>query len=244
MAFNFERYLPGDWWSESVIDDAKAIGALMGWQIERVYFSGFWSQGDGACFEGGLGYAKQCAKAVRAYAPQDSELHAIADRWQALQKRCFYSLWGSVAHSGHYHHEFSTRFTWEDSRDSWRALPADCDDDATEIARDYMRWIYRALEREYNFHAADCMARGWQEQRDEMAESRGAARQLVADIRAAMKSGLSAAPSICSALRGQLRALLDQWEAARDERDSIADNFHYWHDGKSLSVAEFAALYV
>ena len=35
------------YWSESVIDDAKNIGKLLGFDIAKVYYSGFASQGDG-----------------------------------------------------------------------------------------------------------------------------------------------------------------------------------------------------
>ena len=34
-------------WSECTIDDAKEIGKYMGMNVDKVYFSGFWSQGDG-----------------------------------------------------------------------------------------------------------------------------------------------------------------------------------------------------
>ena len=39
-----------NFWSECVIDDAKEVAALMGWEIDKVYYSGFWSQGDGASY--------------------------------------------------------------------------------------------------------------------------------------------------------------------------------------------------
>jgi hypothetical protein len=45
-------------WSECTIDDAKEIGKLLGMDIDNIYFSGFWSQGDGACFEGKTGKYK------------------------------------------------------------------------------------------------------------------------------------------------------------------------------------------
>ena len=46
---------------------------------------GFWSQGDGASFEGSYAHAKGAAKAIRAHAPKDDELHRIADALQAVQ---------------------------------------------------------------------------------------------------------------------------------------------------------------
>ena len=239
MSFDFERYAPcGDWW-DCIFEDSKAIAALMGWTIKDIGFSGFWSQGDGAHFVGFMGYAKGCAKAVKAYAPTDKELHAIADRWQALQRRYFYRIESSVKHRGHYSHENCTEFDISINRAC--DFPSEVTDETKDIARDFMRWIYRQLEREYEYQQAWILANAWQElQSDQMPELRQSARQLVRDMRNAIKQGLAAAPSICGALRAQLRDYLTQWEEARNERDAIADNFHYRQNGKSLSIAEFA----
>lgn len=137
-----------NFWSEHVIDDAKTIGALMGFDITGVYWSGFWSQGDGACFEGSIGYAKGCLRTVMAHAPTDTELHAIAKAWQKLQARYFYRITGSVRHRGRYSHEQSTEFSFDD-------IPESAEDDAADIARDYMRWIYSRLENEYEYQNSD-----------------------------------------------------------------------------------------
>lgn len=143
-------------WYESTYEDAKEISALMGFDIDRIYFSGFWSQGDGACFEGDLGYAKQCAKAVKEYAPLDAELHQIAEAWQELQKRHFYQIGAKVKHSGHYQHENCTSF------DVWRGdeyASGELEESVKEIARDYMRWIYERLKEAYEHYTSDeCVA--------------------------------------------------------------------------------------
>lgn len=65
-------------YAETVIDDAKTIAKLMGININNVYYSGFWSQGHGACFEGTYTYKAGSVKALKDYAPLDTELHAIA----------------------------------------------------------------------------------------------------------------------------------------------------------------------
>lgn len=139
-------------WSEFVIDDAKAIAALMGIEIDNVGFSGFWSQGDGAHFTGTFGYAKGCTKAVAEYAPLAGGLHAIARDWQALQAANFYKLNGTVSHSGRYQHAFSTDF------DVYHG-EAYASDDTTnavkEVLRSLMNWIYCQLEDEYNCINAD-----------------------------------------------------------------------------------------
>ena len=128
----------------------------MGWEIDKVYYSGFWSQGDGACFEGTLRYNKGCAKLVESYAPLDKELHRIAKAWQSLQRRNFYALEASVKHRGHYYHEMCTVFDCEDTRSNygWMQNP-EAEDDIKEIARDFMRWIYKRLEAEYEYSVSD-----------------------------------------------------------------------------------------
>jgi hypothetical protein len=141
-----------DQWWDSTYEDAKTIGALMGVTVDDIGFSGFWSQGDGAHFTGSFKYAKGCAKAVAQYAPQDTELQAIARAWQDLQARHFYQFNGQVRHSGHYQHAYCTSF--DISRgDSWAT--EDQEDAVKEVMRDFMNWIYQQLEREYEWLNAD-----------------------------------------------------------------------------------------
>lgn len=143
-------------YAEHVIDDAKSIAALMGWRIEQVYYSGFWSQGDGACFQGVLQYAKGCTKAVKAYAPKDAELYRIAQAWQDLQKRNFYAISANVRHSGHYYHNGCTVFDCQDSRNSSGYLENyEIEKGIMQIARDFMDWIYKQLENAYDYETSE-----------------------------------------------------------------------------------------
>lgn len=145
-----------DYWSESVIEDAKDVAALMGWNIESVYWSGFSSQGSGAQFVGTMRYKKSCAKAVKEYAPQDAGLHFIAKEWQDLQKRNFYALRAKVRSDGHYCHEYCTAFDCEDTRENHGYLEnADTEKAIIEIARDFMRWIYKQLESAYDYEVSE-----------------------------------------------------------------------------------------
>jgi hypothetical protein len=141
-----------DFWHDNVIDDAKQIGALMGIDIDKVYFSGFWSQGDGACFTGTYAYKKGSVKAVKEYAPRDEAVHSIAERLSAIQKDNFYKLGATIKHSGHYYHEYCTDIDVrkDDNYPSDAVIieVADC-------LRDYMRWIYRQLEKEYYYQTSD-----------------------------------------------------------------------------------------
>lgn len=244
--FDFEKYTPGDYWSESVIDDAKEIGAIIGFDIDDVYFSGFWSQGDGACFTGNLYYAKGASKRIREYAPQDTELHDIADRWTALQRANFYSISGRVTHRGHYSHSGCTSFDFEDARHyyGWTNSGFD-EDEAIQIARDFMDWIYARLETEYEYAQAWELARAWSDLADELKEARQDARELLAAMRAERKSGRTAAAAICDALRAQLATMSAAYSRQKAERQAIEENFHYLDDSRKFwTVAEFAQAHV
>ena len=149
----FRSASEGDnFYSEYVIEDAKTIGALMGITIDEVYWSGFWSQGSGACFIGSYRYAKGAIKAVKAYAPQDAELHRIAEALQYIQRKNFYALIARVAHRGHYRHSGCMSVDVENSSDKYRATP---EDDVTELMRDFADWIYKQLEVAYEWENSD-----------------------------------------------------------------------------------------
>lgn len=53
-------------WAEFYIDDAKAKGRTMGFEIQHIYYSGFWSQGDGASWIGDI----DLYKFVNEYLPE------------------------------------------------------------------------------------------------------------------------------------------------------------------------------
>ena len=75
-----------EWW-DCTFDDAKQCLALAGFDVDKIYFSGFSSQGDGACFNGSWHANKaQPVKAMKQHAPKDTELHAIAAEARAIAK--------------------------------------------------------------------------------------------------------------------------------------------------------------
>lgn len=136
------------YWYENVFDDAKECLKLAGFRIDRIYFSGFSSQGDGACFEGTWGAEDaQPVKAMKQHAPQDKRLHAIAAdaRQIARQSR---DACARIKHRGHYYHEYETVF---DCHDATLAV----EDAIIEMSRDAMRWIYHQLQTEYEYQQAD-----------------------------------------------------------------------------------------
>lgn len=152
------------WWDcvySDVTEDMKAIGI----GVRRMYFSGFWSQGDGACFMGNLDN-------TRAYLD-----HHHQDQYPMIRKLLEHGgeVYVRCDQSGHYHHEMCTSF-WVDAdtltgilpqptefhvqiADQWQDLLAkemdDFETDVTEQWRTYMRDLYRKLEEEYDHLTSD-----------------------------------------------------------------------------------------
>lgn len=145
-----------DWW-EFVEEDAKTIGLLMGIEIDNLYFSGFSSKGDGACFEGSYEYKKNSVVAVKQYAPTDEELARIVNELLSLQKKCFFQIKAYIKHSGHYNHRYCTDISvdFESHVTGNDYYNPDIEADVIEVLRDYMHWIYRRLETEYDYLISD-----------------------------------------------------------------------------------------
>lgn len=133
--------------AECIIEDAKAIGALMGINIDNVYYSGFYSQGDGAMFTGSYSYANGSVLAVMNYAPNDTELHSIVKTLANIQRRNFYQLYANVKHYGHYYHSSSNII---DVERSYQDVSKQDEDELVECLRDFMEWIYNNLQKEYD----------------------------------------------------------------------------------------------
>ncbi len=87
-------------WYENVYEDFRAVCGIFGIDLRQrvfrlsngrfmeeacIWFSGFCSQGDGACFEGRWHWQPATARRLREYATQDHELHRIADALQAVR---------------------------------------------------------------------------------------------------------------------------------------------------------------
>ena len=122
---------------------------------EENWFSGFWSQGDGACFEGYWSHAKGAAARIRDYAPTDTTLHGIADRLQAIQRRNFYQLAAEASHRGRYCHEYTMSVDVTRDSPTWQPPTEDAEETVTEALRDVARWLYRQLQAEYDYLTSD-----------------------------------------------------------------------------------------
>ena len=168
-----------DWWRECEMldgldlidmnaDDFNEIAKLLGIEFDqrpvklmgggtryesKIWYSGFSSQGDGACFEGRYSYAKGMRKAIRAHAPLDTELHRIADGLFDLQRRAFYRLEARAIHHGRYYHSgcMSVDVSLANGADVSRSI----EEDTRDLLRSFADWIYRQLKEEYEYRMSD-----------------------------------------------------------------------------------------
>jgi hypothetical protein len=118
-----------------------------------VCYSGFWSQGDGACFGGTYSYKKGSVKAIKEYAPQDGELHRIALALQQAQAANFYRVTARIKLSGHYYHSGCMGIELENSENSYQEIINE--DDFYQAFVDLADWIYNKLEEEYKYRTSD-----------------------------------------------------------------------------------------
>lgn len=145
-----------DFHGDCVIDDAKECFKLLGIRVDRVFYSGFWSQGDGACFEGAFYASDFQPGKLEEHAPKDEELHRIAKQFQELVSQLPHSSF-QVKHHGHYSHSHCTEFDIDLGLDEDEdVLPVTFDEeDIKELARDCMDWIYSQLQKEFEYQNAD-----------------------------------------------------------------------------------------
>lgn len=140
-----------DYWHEYIIDDAKTIGKLLGIEIDQIYFSGFSSQGDGACFTGEYSYKEDAVNAIKEYAPKDEKLIRIAEELTEIQSKAGNTISATITHNDRYSHEYSVSIDVNVDDE----IEGDLEERITVELRNFMRWIYRTLEEEYYYQTKD-----------------------------------------------------------------------------------------
>ena len=159
-----------DDWYDYVFDDFEAICRILGITLQtsptrlygggtrerpHIWFRGFWSQGDGACYEGSYGHAQGAAKALRAHAPQDEELHRIVDALQDAQRRNFWQLHATFHRTGRYSNATSMEIDVERDSPTWQPPTDGAEDTIVEALRDLAHWLYRQLQDAYESETSD-----------------------------------------------------------------------------------------
>jgi hypothetical protein len=171
-----------DWWrhaenadfdTEFAYDDFVECGRIIGIEFDqrpvklygggtryepKIYWSGFSSQGDGASFEGRYSYAKQAPANIKRHTGgTDGELIRIATALQEVQRAHGYRLTARMSQgnlSNFYSHSGTMAVEVSDDRDEYRDI-GDSDEAIRQLMRDFADWMYRQLEREYEWRMAD-----------------------------------------------------------------------------------------
>lgn len=151
-AFNnwLELSINDDFWQEYVLGSFTDILKRFGVHEPMIYYRGFWSQGDGACFIGLYTYQKGWKKDILPEYPylKDSDIIKAMENIQTIQAQYFYDISATISHTGHYYHEYSTSFDFC-SYTTDREILERHEDALKDYFRDIMQEIYSALEKEY-----------------------------------------------------------------------------------------------
>ncbi len=151
-------------YAESVTEDFQAIAALVGIEIGKrgdgpaIGWSGFCCQGDGASFEGTF-TGKPCgAERVKAYAPVDEALHAIAARIDAaISSTAPFELSATITQSGRYVHARTMDAQFDAIGPD--GIPAEIAEgiksELLECFRALADWLYRQLEAAHDWETGD-----------------------------------------------------------------------------------------
>lgn len=151
-----------EWW-DHIYDDNKIEMETKGISVTDMFFSGFYSQGDGACFIGRIDMAQflkvhqleQKYMAATFFAGQ-GELWANLDQGNSRYYHEQTVSASLVVDSYNNYEEDSTRYQVYETMqkvldDEWK----DLEDDVNNICRGYMQDLYRKLRDEHQYLTSD-----------------------------------------------------------------------------------------
>lgn len=146
-------YLDYDWYS-CIVEDFKSENEFF--EVDKVYFSGFCSQGDGAMFT----YTNIHKKLIDKFLETTS-----LPKWKK-ELINFARIIGNGIHSGHYYHEYCAEHNIQFIEDNlYNIYPnvaefldnifPDIEEFIIDTYRDMAKTLYRNLETEYNYLNSD-----------------------------------------------------------------------------------------
>lgn len=155
--------------AEALIDRLKGDLYEIGIDVDDIFYSGFWSQGDGAMFTGTLFIVPDVEKALL-------EIPGINDNFRnnvvAMQIALSSMPEGvdvKIEHSSIYCHENTAMFSWnydcsEDTYEEWLRFHGEDElfniqHTVEECCRSLMIWCYAEIEKEYEDQTSEETAR-------------------------------------------------------------------------------------
>lgn len=148
-----------DWAGCTIEEWQNGFLTAMGWSGAKIGYRGFWSQGDGAHFEGEWHSCNVRPDWLTEQGITDEDLARFLSEYAELAKK-YPSSFCRVRHRGHYQHENCTLFdNFEVLDGKGDHVPEESYDDfaqkIVDLSKEVMRHIYSCLEKEYDFYNAD-----------------------------------------------------------------------------------------
>lgn len=150
----WRRASAGDtYFAEMPRENFVTIAHALGWQTDqkKMFWSGFYSQGDGAQFEGDFKAERVDVSKLAGFLAADTKLADIANQFKLIAE-AFPQVEGSVKSSGHYCHEMGTEFEEDFPTTTKGRAFAEVWKDQT---RALMRWHWNELREAYEYEQAD-----------------------------------------------------------------------------------------
>jgi len=136
-----------EWWG-FILDEWKQKLESLGYQKPEIYFSGFWSQGGGACFTASVNILKWIEK------------HKAKTRFRKLYQEIESGAWAEIKiiHQSHYYYSTSTVIECGGHEELSEKAYKQLEEIADWIGEERERLgnkIYKELEKVYNYLLSD-----------------------------------------------------------------------------------------
>ena len=134
-------------YEEEILTELGVADASISW-------SGFGSQGDGASFIGSYAYSRVVNNVGKYPAGALAELRPLYKQLIALQRRHQWRLCANIERrTSRYYHEHTVDINVYRTDD--KDVPEDVATELGDILRGFMRWVYRSLEKEWDYQTGE-----------------------------------------------------------------------------------------
>lgn len=136
--------------------EMKRLLIMFGFNDVNLYYSGFWSQGDGASFVGGYRHVAGGLKAVKEEFAGTwfKDVIEYLELLEAINKKCFYSLIYRIDSRGNYCHANTMNIHYIEDYRGNRDF-SKYENELLEYVRGIANTFYRMLEKAYDGYLSD-----------------------------------------------------------------------------------------
>ena len=139
------------WNADTCLESCYEWLSMLSFYNAKIYYTGFWSQGDGACFVADYAFKKDTVETLTKEFP---ELHDIAKQLHDLQIKTENSLTATVSQSGRYYHENSMYFNIDTGMQDY-----DIEEEFKNICKKLAKMIYKYIYECYEYDTSEEQAK-------------------------------------------------------------------------------------